>query len=78
MVMEPELQARLDRMEKMISDNNAMLKRTRQAQKNAFYMRIAYWLLIIILGIVSLSFISPYLTQLGAAYGVGTTTPAGQ
>ncbi len=76
--MEQEVQARLDRMEKMISDNNVMLKKMRHSQKNAFYMRIAYWVVIIILGIVSISFITPYLTQLGAAYGVGTQQTTGQ
>ncbi len=71
--MDTEINERLDRIEKMVSDNNRMLGKLRQGQKNAIYMRLVYWVIIIVLGIVSLYFITPYLGQLGAAYGIGNT-----
>ena len=71
--MDTELNDRLARIEEMVSDNNAMLSKMRRAQKNAAYMRIVYWLVIIGLAVVSIYFIMPYLGQLGAAYGIGNT-----
>jgi hypothetical protein len=70
--MDPEINQRLDQIEKVVADNNAMLVKMRKAQKNAAY-------------VVSFYYIEPYLTQLGAAYGIGpgatatstTTNPDG-
>ncbi len=72
--MDQELSDRLSKIEKIVSDNNAMLSKMRRAQKNAAYMRILYWLVIIGLAVVSIYFIMPYLGQLGAAYGIGGST----
>lgn len=60
----------------MVSENNAMLSKMRRAQKNAAYLRVVYWLVIIGLTIVSIYFIMPYLSQLGAAYGIGNSDTA--
>ncbi|MEO5646151.1 MAG: hypothetical protein ABIO57_03595 [Candidatus Paceibacterota bacterium] len=69
--MDTELNDRLDRIEKMVSDNNRMLTKMRKAQKNAVYWRIVYWLVIIGLTIASFYAIQPYISQFGAAYGIG-------
>jgi hypothetical protein len=69
--MDQELQTRLSNIEKMLSDNNQMLSKMRRAQKNAAYVRVLYWVFIIGLTIASFYFIQPYISQLGAAYGLG-------
>lgn len=79
--MEQDIEDRLARIEKVVSDNNAMLTKLRNAQKNAVYWRLVYWLVIIGLTLASFYFIEPYIGQLGAAYGIGgdsssTTTPS--
>jgi hypothetical protein len=83
--MDPEINQRLDQIEKLVADNNAMLVKMRKAQKNAAYVRAFYWVVIIGLTLASFYYIEPYLTQLGAAYGIGpgatatstTTNPDG-
>ncbi len=74
--MDQELINRLDRMEKMVTDNNRMLVKMRGAQKRAAYVRALYWVVIIGLTIASFYFIQPYISQFGAAYGLtgGTST----
>jgi hypothetical protein len=72
--MDKEIADRLDRIEKMVSDNNRMLSKMRKSQKNAAYWRIVYWLIIIGITIASLYFVVPYLSQLGASYGIGSST----
>ncbi len=72
--MDQEVFDRLDRIEKLVSDNNRMLVKMRKAQKNAAYWRIVYWLVIIGLTVASFYFVMPYISQLGASYGIGTST----
>ncbi|GEM_PF-628607 len=71
--MDNELNERLNTIEKMLSDNNAMLIKLRKSQKNATRMRVVYWILVIILCVGSIYFVAPYLGQLGAIYGIGST-----
>lgn len=70
--MDSELNDRLNRIEKMVNDNNRMLSKMRQAQKNAAYLRIVYWLIVLVLFIASFYFIQPYLSQLGSMFGIGS------
>jgi hypothetical protein len=72
--MDSELEQRLANIEKMVSDNNRMLTKMRKAQKNAAYWRLVYWAILIILTIASFYFVMPYISQLGAAYGIGGGT----
>jgi preprotein translocase subunit SecY len=70
--MDQELADRLNLIEKTVQDNNRMLQKMRKSQKNAAYMRIVYWLIIIILIIASMYFIVPYISNLGSSYGIGS------
>jgi hypothetical protein len=72
--MDQDIKDRLDRIEKLASDNNRILAKMRRAQKNAAYRTGIYWLIIIIIAIASFYFVMPYLTQLGASYGIGNGT----
>jgi hypothetical protein len=63
--MDQDIKDRLDRIEKLASDNNRILAKMRRAQKNAAYRTGIYWLIY---------FVMPYLTQLGASYGIGNGT----
>ncbi len=49
-----------------------MLSSMRAAQKRAGYLKLVYWLIIIILAIASFYAIKPYIAQFGAAYGLGS------
>jgi hypothetical protein len=74
--MDQEINDRLNRIEKMVSDNNRMLTRMRRAQKNAAFMRIVYWLVIIGLFVASYYLIQPYISQFAASYGIGSNSSA--
>lgn len=69
--MDPNLDARLKAIEKTLDENNHLLRKMRRNQQIATATKLLYWAVLIILGIVSVSFIKPYLTQLGEAYGIG-------
>ncbi|MDB5255112.1 MAG: hypothetical protein JWL92_488 [Candidatus Nomurabacteria bacterium] len=72
--MDNQLEQRLANIEKLVSDNNRMLIKMRGAQKRAAYVRALYWVVIIGLTIASFYFIQPYISQFGAAYGLGGGT----
>lgn len=74
--MDQELNDRLNKIEKTVSDNNRMLTRMRRTQKNAAFMRIVYWVIIIGLFIASYYFVQPYISQFAATYGIGTNSSA--
>ncbi len=74
--MDQELSERLDRIEKMLSDNNRMLAKMRRSQKNAAYRTLLYWIVIIGLTIASFYAVIPYIKSLGASYGIGTGSGA--
>ncbi len=72
--MDTEINERLENIEKIVSDNNRMLTKLRSAQKNAIYWRIVYWIVILGLAIASFYAIQPYVSQFGAAYGIGSSS----
>ncbi|HTH93479.1 MAG TPA: hypothetical protein VL576_03310 [Candidatus Paceibacterota bacterium] len=83
--MDPDLEARLDNIEKMVSDNNKMLTRMRQVQRRAAYVRILYWVIGIILAIAAWYYVQPYFESVTNEYNTltgkntsGTTTPPGE
>jgi len=69
--MDIELDNRLRSLEKKIDETYSMVRKMRAAQKRAAAAKLAYWLFLIILGIISVSLIKPYIAQLGAVYGLG-------
>ena len=72
--MDPQLDARLSAIEKKLDENSAILAQLHRAQRNANLVKIGYWAVVIIVGIISLWFIKPYLSELGGMYGIGGTT----
>jgi len=76
--MEQELEERLDRIEKTVNDTNKMVAAMRRAQKKAGFFRLLYWLVIIVLAIASFYYVQPYISQFGAAYGIGNGTTGTQ
>lgn len=66
--MDQELDERLKRIEKTLSDNNRILVRMRRAQKNAAFMRVIYWIVIIVLAVASYYAIGPYVASLQSEY----------
>jgi predicted PurR-regulated permease PerM len=72
--MDQELEARLEQIEKMVSDNNRMLIRMRKAQKNAAYISAIYWIIFIILAVAGYYFVQPYIAQVQSLYQSGSNT----
>jgi len=70
--MDPQIEARLDAIERTVAENNKILRKMRSVQRNAQTMKLFYWLLIIISFIASWYFLKPYLSTLGGLYGVGS------
>ncbi len=70
--MDQELNDRLTRLEKMVSDNNRMLVKMRRAQRNAAYMRVLYWIVIVLMAVASWYLIQPYLASLTSEYSAIT------
>jgi hypothetical protein len=60
--VDPDIENRLTRIEKMVSDNNRMLGKLRAAQRRASAARALYWIAIIVLTIAAYYFIQPYLS----------------
>lgn len=79
--MDQDLEQRLRNIEKMVSDNNRMLTKMRRAQRNAAFMRLLYWLVIIGLAIMAWYYIQPYLVSVTNEYntltGKGSTDTSG-
>jgi hypothetical protein len=69
--MDIELDNRLRSLEKKMDDTYSMVRKMRAAQKRAAVAKLAYWAFLIILGIIATSLIKPYISQLGAVYGLG-------
>ena len=69
--MEPLLEDRLSAIEKKVDQTLALVTQMRRVQRNAHLVKIGYWLLLIVIAIISYSFIKPYISSLGEAYGLG-------
>ncbi len=71
--MDIELEQRLRAIEKTLTENNAMLRKLRRGQKLAQATKIVYWIVLIALGFISIALIKPYISQLGASYGLNNS-----
>lgn len=67
--MDAELDKRLRVIEGKISENNALLTRMRRVQRNTNLFKIVYWLVFLVLGIISLYLLQPYVMSLMEGYG---------
>jgi hypothetical protein len=63
---------RLRAIEEKVTENNKMLHHLRNGQKNARFMKIVYFAIIVGMGYVSYTSIKPYLAQLQEVYGTVT------
>ena len=71
MYMDIQLEDRLRSIERKLDENTAILKKIRRSQRMAAATKLLYWVVIIVLGIVSISFVKSYVTGLHDAYGLG-------
>lgn len=60
---------RLKVIEETVKENNKMLQHLRNGQRNARFMKLLYFAVIIVLGYISFQTVQPYLTQLQEIYG---------
>ena len=70
--MDQEISERLDRIEKTVNDNNRMLVRMRRNQRNAIFIKLLYWIVIIGLAIGAWHVIQPYLNTVTGEYNAIT------
>ncbi len=68
--MEPNIEVRLQAIEAKITETYDIVKKIRNSQKNAMYMRLAYWAVLVLAALGAFYFIKPYLELLTGAYGV--------
>ncbi len=66
--MEQQILDRLSALEKMVADNNHMLRKIQRRARAAAALKIVYWLILIGLGVISISLIKPYIDQLKDMY----------
>lgn len=67
--MDPNLEQRLLAIEKKLDENMVVIKKVRRTQQIAAATKALYWMLLIGLGVVSISFIKPYFEQIKTIYG---------
>jgi hypothetical protein len=70
--MDAELNDRLSKIEKMVSDNNRMLIKMRRAQRNAAFVRIIYWIVVLALAYGAWKLVQPYFTAITNEYNTVT------
>ena len=66
--MDQELNDRLTKIEKMVSDNNRILTKMRRAQRNAAFIRVLYWIVVIVLAYGAWRVVQPYLMTVTNEY----------
>ena len=66
--MEPDIDARLKRIEETLEKNHNLLVRIRRVQRNGQLFKIFYWILIFLFALGAFYYIQPYLNQLIEAY----------
>ncbi len=66
-----QIDQRLQAIEKKLDENTFMVRKLYRVQRRATMMKVFYWVVLIVISIISISLIKPYLSQLGEAYGLG-------
>ncbi|HEY4477942.1 MAG TPA: hypothetical protein VJB09_01550 [Candidatus Paceibacterota bacterium] len=72
--MDPEAKELLEKTYELEKENNHMLRRLRRAQRYAALMRVAYWFIIIGLGVGAFYFIQPYIDAITGSIGETKST----
>ena len=72
--MEQEERSLLEENLRMSRENNKLLLKVYGIQRWAQITRVIYWFLIIGISIGAFYFIEPFLSSLGSAYGVDTSS----
>jgi apolipoprotein N-acyltransferase len=67
-----DLESRLKVIEEKIDQNHKLLIKVRNTQKLTHYMRIGYWVFIILLGLGAFYFLQPIIAQIGNIYNFGS------
>ena len=60
---------KLKSIEETVKENNKILHHLRNGQRNARFMKLLYFAVIIVLGYISFQTIQPYLTEIQEIYG---------
>lgn len=72
--MDPESKKLLEEVHELAKENNKMLHKMRRAQRYAALMRVAYWFVIIGLGVGAFYFIQPYIDAIQGFTGDAKST----
>ncbi|HVT63139.1 MAG TPA: hypothetical protein VHD33_06620 [Legionellaceae bacterium] len=74
--MDQELGERLQAIEKKVDDTNSVVRKLYRSNRRATAVKALYWIILIVLGVISISLIKPYIGELKDAYGLGGDTPS--
>ena len=67
-MIDPEIDERLESIEKIVNENNTMLHKMRRAQIWANFMRFIYWAVLIVMSGAIYLWLEPYLKTLMGMY----------
>ncbi|MBI4121032.1 MAG: hypothetical protein HY457_02160 [Parcubacteria group bacterium] len=68
--MDSEDRKMLQKIQKTVEENNAILRDMRSSMRWGRFFRIIYWLVIIGASVGALYFLQPYIEQMQEAYGL--------
>jgi hypothetical protein len=61
--MDNDFKSLLEKLHKIVKDNNAMLRKIRGVQKRQAFFQVVHWIFIIGIAIGALYFLQPYIDQ---------------
>ncbi len=67
--MEQQLLDRLKSLESKLDEISRTVTKIRRTQRNAQYVKVLYWVFLVLLGFGAFYFIEPYISQLKEVYG---------
>ncbi|MFM7088171.1 MAG: hypothetical protein ACKOW9_01395 [Candidatus Paceibacterota bacterium] len=67
--MDPEAKKLLEETYELEKENNQMLRKLHRAQQYAAIMRVAYWFIILGLGVGAFYFVQPYIDAISSFTG---------
>jgi hypothetical protein len=69
--MTPEEKSLLERTYKLIEESHAMITKIRRTTRLSFGLKVAYWVVIVLVGFGAFYFIQPYVEAITGATGLG-------
>lgn len=62
--MDNETREKIDRVLELVEENNELLHKMHRSARFAFFIRVAYWTILILLSLGAFYFIQPYIEKI--------------